>query len=157
MAQKTGGKSPATDPKQKKAPAEKRPAAKPQTKPKAQTKQTASAQAAKKPAGAKAGTRKQPQKVAVKRKALSNEIKGILIIACGVFLTFAFLTETTGAVGSFVKDVFYGLLGMASAISCIFIVLTGFNVFVNKDGSGNVPRFFLLAGLMVSTSILECG
>ena len=156
MAQKTGGKSPATDPKQKKAPAEKRPAAKPQTKPKAKTKQTASAQAAKKPAGAKAGTRKQPQKAAVKRKALSNEIKGILIIACGVFLTFAFLTETTGAVGSFVKDVFYGLLGMASAISCIFIVLTGFNVFVNKDGSGNVPRFFLLAGLMVSTSILVC-
>ncbi len=90
----------------------------------------------------------------VKRKALSNEIKGILIIACGVFLLFSFLSEATGVVGGFLKSVFYGLLGFSSAISCIFLILTGLQIFFNKEGRGNAGRFLLLLGLVLATSIL---
>lgn len=152
MAQKNGGKAA--------KPAPKKSAAGAQAKPKAGKESGKAAPAGKTSSPGKQKTNRPPAKAQAKapakRKALSNEIKGILMIAFGIFLAFAFLTETTGAVGAFIKDVFYGLLGMASAISCIFIILTGFNVFVNKDGKGNMPRFFLLAGIMLSTSILVC-
>ncbi len=87
-------------------------------------------------------------------KSLNNEIQGILLIACGFFLLLAFLTETAGAVGGFLKDLFYGLLGSASAVSCIFVILTGVQVFRNREGRRNVTRGLLLLGLVLGASVL---
>lgn len=89
-----------------------------------------------------------------KQKTLSNEIKGIILIALGIFLTFAFLTNTTGAIGSFIKNVCYGLFGCSIAVSCIFIILTGVYIFTDKLGERNSFRFTLLSSLIILTSIL---
>ena len=90
-----------------------------------------------------------------RQRILTCEIQGILIIASGLFLLLAFLTETAGAIGSFLKSLCYGLLGPTSAISCIFVILTGYQVFVDKEGRGNKSRAFLLGGLILSTSVLS--
>ncbi len=95
-----------------------------------------------------------PQKAQAGQKTLSNEVQGILIIAGGLFLLMAFLTTATGAVGSFLRDIFYGLLGFASAISCVFVIVTGVQVFLNKEGRRNTTRYLLLAGVVLVTSIL---
>ncbi len=89
-----------------------------------------------------------------RRKKLANEIKGIVTIAVGLFLAFSFLTEAAGAVGSFVKDVCYGTFGMSIAISCVFIIVTGIQVFLDKPGEKNVFRFVLLALLLIFTSVI---
>lgn len=145
MAQKTKGKESA---RRSSAPPQKSRAAKPAASGKKPAKKTGQSAAAR---SAAVRTKGQPP---VEKKTLSNEIKGIIVIAGGIFLLLAFLTEATGAVGGFLKDFFYGLLGFSSAISCIFIILTGFWVFVNKEGRKNAPRFFLLFGLILCTSIL---
>ncbi len=90
-----------------------------------------------------------------KQRILTCEIQGILIIACGLFLLLAFLTETAGTIGSFLKNLCYGLLGPTSAISCVFVILTGYQVFVDKEGRGNKSRAFLLGGLILSTSLIS--
>lgn len=89
-----------------------------------------------------------------KQKTLSGEIKGIIFIALGIFLALAFLTNTTGAVGRFIKDLGYGLFGCSIAISCIFIILTGFYIFTDKHGKRNSFRYTLLSILIIITSIL---
>ncbi len=91
---------------------------------------------------------------AQKQPLLTQEVKGIIIIACGIFLLLAFLTNSTGAVGSFLKDICYGMLGIAGAISCVFTIVTGLNVFVSKAETKNHPKLLLLLGLMLSTSVL---
>lgn len=101
----------------------------------------------------KASSKKQSAP-APKRKTLSNEIKGIILIAVGIFLAFAFLTETTGAIGSFIRNLCYGLFGISSAISCIFIIITGCCVFTDRLGEKNNFRFILLSLLIVLTSVL---
>ena len=98
--------------------------------------------------------RKSSQSDKIKKNVISNEVKGILIIACGFFLLFAFLTDSAGAVGAMIKKFFYGLLGVSGAISCVFIILTGINVFINKREDSNKKRIFLLLGIMLSTSVL---
>ena len=145
MAQKTKGKESA---RKSSAPPQKSRAAKPAASGKKPVKKSGQS------AAARSAAAKPKDRPPVKKKTLSNEIKGIIVIAGGVFLLLAFLTEATGAVGGFLKDFFYGLLGFSSAISCIFIILTGFWVFVNKEGKKNAPRFFLLFGLILCTSIL---
>lgn len=95
-----------------------------------------------------------PKSPAARKKTLSNEIKGILLIAAGIFLACAFLTETTGAVGTLVRDICYGMFGLSIAISCIFIIITGVYVFLDKAGERNAFRFGLLSLLIVTTSVL---
>ncbi len=117
------------------------------------------AKASPKTTPSKAKTGKNPQRskapeAGAKQKTLSNEIKGIIFIALGIFLTFAFLTNTTGAIGGIIKNVCYGLFGCSIAISCIFIILTGIYVFMDKLGERNSFRFTLLSFLIVLTSIL---
>ncbi len=89
-----------------------------------------------------------------KQSFLTQEMKGIILIAAGIFLLFAFLTDTTGAVGKFLKNIVYGMLGIAGAISCVFTIVTGINVFRSKNEGKTHPKLFLLLGLMVSTSVL---
>lgn len=89
-----------------------------------------------------------------KGKTLSNEIKGIILIALGIFLGLAFLTETTGAIGNFIRSFCYGLFGLSISISCIFIIITGAMVFMDKAGEKNSFRYVLLSLLIVCTSVL---
>ena len=104
----------------------------------------------KKAARSKSGGTKHPQK----QPFLTQEVKGIILIAVGIFLLFAFLTDSTGAVGTFLKNIFYGMLGISGAISCVFAIVTGFNVFASKAESKTHSKLFLLLGLMLSTSVL---
>lgn len=87
-------------------------------------------------------------------KFFTNEIRGILLIACGIFLLFVFLTDSTGAIGALLKAVCYGMLGVAGVISCIFMIFVGIAVFANKGEKGNLAKLLLLFGLMLSTSVL---
>lgn len=87
-------------------------------------------------------------------KTISNEIMGIILIAIGVFLGFAFLTELTGAIGSFIHKICYGLLGVSSAVSCIFLVATGIYTFADKLGDRNSFRYTLLVLLVITTSVI---
>lgn len=89
-----------------------------------------------------------------KQKTLSNEIKGIVLIAVGIFLAFAFLSDASGAVGAFIRSLCYGLFGMSISISCVFIILTGAYVFMDKLGERNAFRYVLLGLLIIFTSVL---
>jgi len=85
---------------------------------------------------------------------LTNEMKGIILMACGLFLLFAFLTDSTGAVGTFLKSICYGMLGIAGSITCVFMILTGLSVFLDKGEKRNRSKLILLLCLMLSTSVL---
>lgn len=87
-------------------------------------------------------------------KTLSNEIKGIIFIAVGIFLAFAFLSNACGTIGSFIKNLCYGLFGVSISVSCIFIILTGIYAFMDKMGERNAFRYTLLGLLIVFTSVL---
>ena len=107
---------------------------------------------AKKSGSAKAGTAKKAP--AVKTKRLSNEIKGIIVIALGVFLALAFFTGATGVVGAAVKNVVGGLFGAARYVSCIFVIWTGINFFLDKRKEGNAYKYWLLLGMMLFSGVL---
>lgn len=109
---------------------------------------------AKNPSGKRSSSSESKSATPAKKKTISNEIKGIMLIALGIFLGFAFLTEATGAVGNFVSDVCFGLFGVSIAISCVFIVATGVYIFADKMGEKNSLRFGLLSALIVLTSII---
>lgn len=89
-----------------------------------------------------------------KKPLISNEIKGIIIIAVGIFLGFVFLSDMAGAVGGWIKSLCYGLFGPSMAVSCLFIILTGFFVFLNKAPEKNGFRYLLLFLIIVFTSII---
>lgn len=128
------------------------------TKSKSASKSTAAKRAVSKKLPSEANRKTEPresrQPVDPKKSAVSNEIKGIIVIALGIFLLFAFVTNTAGAIGEFIKKLFYGLLGSTSAVSCIFIILTGINIFINKRRDIGKGRIFVLIGIMLFTSIL---
>ncbi len=88
------------------------------------------------------------------QKTLSNEIQGIIIIAGGLFLLMSFLTSAAGVIGGLLRNLFYGLLGFASAISCIFLIVTGVHIFMNKEEKRNTARFVMLGATVLVTSIL---
>ncbi len=110
--------------------------------------------AAKKTAPAKRAKGTSGAKEKSGQKTLNHEIQGIIVIAGGLFLLMAFLTSATGALGTLLKNLFYGLLGFASAISCVFMIVIGVQVFMNKEGRKNTTRFLLLGGLVLMTSML---
>ena len=125
-------------------------------KPTAAKKSSAKKASAPKPASPSKKSQPKPDKTTeLKRTTISDEVKGILIIAFGIFLLFAFVTDTAGAVGEFLKKLFYGLLGGTSAVSCIFIILTGVNVFISKRRGLGKSRLLILLGIMLSTSVLS--
>lgn len=92
--------------------------------------------------------------VDTKQQILSGEVKGILTIAAGIFLLFAFLSDAAGAVGGFLKNLFYGFFGIASAIGCIFVILTGVYIFLNKSKRSIKSNLIMLGGIVLSTSVL---
>lgn len=111
-------------------------------------------QAKKQPKSTAMQAKKKKNEATGRTKTLSNEIKGIIIVAAGIFLAFAFLTEATGTIGAFIKNICYGLFGMSISISCIFIIATGVMAFFDKTGEKNTFRYVLLALLIAVTSII---
>lgn len=110
-----------------------------------------------KKSSAKTNKKTTPQKSAEelkRQKRLQNEIKGIVLIALGLFLGFVFLfPDSTGSVGHFLKNVFFGLFGWICSITFLCIILMGVLVLINKEG-GSGRKICLLAGLVLMTSVI---
>lgn len=110
--------------------------------------------AARKTAAKKSGAKKAAPAKTVKTKKLGAEIKGIFLIALGVFIGISFFTGATGVVGEFFKDVLMGLFGGAAGIFFIFVIWTGVNMFMERKNSGASYKVWVLLALMVVTSVL---
>lgn len=87
-------------------------------------------------------------------KTRGAEIKGIILIALGIFLVMSFFTEATGAVGHYFKEIIMGLFGGASVIFFVFVIWTGVNMFMEKKSGKAEYKMWILLALMVVTSIL---
>lgn len=90
----------------------------------------------------------------IKQSVLSNEIKGIITIATGIFLLFIFLIKDAGTLGGFIKNLCYGFFGIAGTISCVFTIFTGVYIFLNKGEKGNKSNLYMLLGIIVCTAVL---
>ncbi len=90
----------------------------------------------------------------VKTKKRSAEIKGIVLIALGIFVALSFWGGATGIVGDTFKSVLMGLFGGAAVIFFVFIIWTGVNMFIEKKRDGGGYKIWILFALMVVTSIL---
>ncbi len=89
----------------------------------------------------------------VKKKKRSAEIKGIILIALGLFVGLSFLGGATGVVGETVKGVMMGLFGGAAVIFFVFIIWTGINMFIEKKEKSGY-KIWVLFALMAVTSVI---
>lgn len=87
-------------------------------------------------------------------KTRGAEIKGIILIALGIFLVMSFFTEATGAVGHYFKEIIMGLFGGASVIFFVFVIWTGINMFMEKKSGNAAYKIWILFALMIVTSVL---
>lgn len=95
-----------------------------------------------------------------KVKVLSDEVQGIMLLALGVFLACAFFLNATGVVGSFMRNVCYGLFGMASTIFFIYFIIAGIKCFSDRKTDNSLYKWWTLLGLMICTAMiyaLACG
>ena len=96
-----------------------------------------------------------PSKTATGEKLLSNDIKGIIVISLGLFIGLSFLLKSTmGIVGEFTRNILTGLFGNAAAISTVFILWMGINLFIDKREKAQSYKPWLFIGLMLATSII---
>ncbi len=102
----------------------------------------------------KGASKKQGQSASIKERLLSNEVKGILLIALGLFIGFTFLFDTMGIVGEFIRMVLSGLFGASAGLSSIFIIWMGINLFIDKRENTQSYKPWLLLGLVVFTSAI---
>lgn len=93
-------------------------------------------------------------------KTLSAEVKGIILIALGIFAVVSVYTNATGVVGGFCKSVLMGLFGGPAIIFPVFIIWTGVKLFMDRKKSGSGYKAWILLMLMIVTSVfwaLVCG
>ena len=64
------------------------------------------------------------RKKTVRTKKRSAEIKGIVLIALGIFMALSFWGSATGIVGETFRSVLMGLFGGAAVIFFVFIICT---------------------------------
>ena len=117
---------------------------------------------ARKPAAKKPPAKKTAAKVPVaksgaapERKHMSNEIKGIIVVALGIFAGVVFFMPS-GIIGGAVKQILLGLFGGAAMISFLFIILTGINLFLDKRTERMFAKLLLLLGILILTSAICC-
>lgn len=91
---------------------------------------------------------------AVRTKTRSAEIKGIVLIALGIFVALSFFGGATGIVGEAVKSMLMGLFGGAAVIFFVFIIWTGVNMFIEKRKENAGYKIWVLLALMVVTAVL---
>ncbi len=99
-------------------------------------------------------TAKRHKSADVKTKKRSAEIKGIVLIALGIFVALSFWGGATGIIGETFKSVLMGFFGGAAVIFFVFIIWTGINMFIEKRRDGGGYKIWILFALMVVTSIL---
>lgn len=99
-----------------------------------------------------AATRKKAAPARTKKR--SAEIKGIILIALGIFVALSFWGGATGIVGETFKSILMGLFGGAAVIFFVFIIWTGVNMFIEKKKEGGGYKIWILFALMVVTSII---
>lgn len=89
-----------------------------------------------------------------KIKAQGNEIKGIVLIALGLFMGFTFWFDTMGVVGEFIRTVMMGVFGSAAWISSIIIMWMGLNLIIDKREKSQSYKPWLFLGLMLFVSVI---
>lgn len=99
------------------------------------------------------GAKKAPAKTA-KTKKLSAEVKGIILIALGIFAAISMFTEATGIVGHFFRQVIMGLFGGAAWMFFVYIIWTGVTMFTDKQPDTSSAKIWTMILLMIVTSVL---
>ncbi|MBE7024303.1 MAG: DNA translocase FtsK [Ruminococcaceae bacterium] len=89
-----------------------------------------------------------------KKKTRRAEVKGIVLIALGVFLVISLFFDVTGIVGHWFKSFVLGIFGGPAYIFFIFVIWAGIELFVEKKNDKASYKIWLLFALMVSTSVL---
>ncbi len=89
-----------------------------------------------------------------KPKLLSNEFKGIILIALGVFIALAFFIEAMGIIGDFIRSFLRGCFGNAAPLFIVFILWMGLNLFIDKRENTKSYKPWLLIGLMLFSSVI---
>lgn len=102
----------------------------------------------------RAGNKKSQTPRKEESRFLGNEVKGIILIAAGIFIGLTFLLDTMGIVGEFVRNLLTGIFGNAAAISAIFIIWMGVNLLIDKREKSQSYKPWLFVGLMVFTSVI---
>lgn len=87
-------------------------------------------------------------------KILSNEVKGICLMAVGLFIGLTFLFDTMGIVGEFIRTLLTGFLGNGAPITSLFIMWIGLNLFIDKREKTQSYKPWLFISLTLFTSIL---
>ncbi len=104
--------------------------------------------------GKNTASRKQRPSATAKDRLFSNEVKGILLIAVGLFIGFTFLFDTMGLIGEFIRMALSGLFGIAAGLSSIFVIWMGINLFIDKRENTMSHKPWLLLGLTVFTAVI---
>ena len=89
-----------------------------------------------------------------KTKVLSSEVQGILLMALGIFFACAFYLSAAGIVGTFIRNVCYGLFGAASGVFFIYFLLAGINCFFDKKTGDSLYKWWVLLGLMICSGMI---
>ena len=98
-------------------------------------------------------TRKaQPKKTP--KRVYKNEIRGVILIAVGLFIGLTFLFDTMGIVGEFLRTFLSGFLGNAAAISSLFIIWIGINLIIDKREKSQSYKLWLFIALTLFTSVI---
>ncbi len=110
-------------------------------------------------ANKKRKTTKKPQSGKVNKnqgtdKFFTNEVKGICLIAVGLFIGLTFLFDTMGIVGEFIRSILSGFLGNGAPITALFIIWIGLNLFIDKREKTQSYKLWLFIALTLSTSLL---
>ncbi len=106
------------------------------------------------------GTAKYQNQSKVKRtKRLSNEAKGILVIALSIFVALCVFTGgqsgVVGAVGGFFKNILMGLFGTAAYIFFAIILIAGINLFIDKKEKTNSYNPWLILTMFLIASVIS--
>ena len=101
-------------------------------------------------------TSSKKQKASSPAKFSPNEIKGICLVALGLFIGCTFLFDgTMGAIGKYIRLILTGLLGKSAPLTALFVMWIGLNLFIDKRESGLSYKPWLFISITVFTSILS--
>lgn len=87
-------------------------------------------------------------------KFFTNEVKGICLIAVGLFIGLTFLFDTMGIVGELIRRILSGFLGNGAPLTALFTMWIGLNLFIDKREKTQSYKLWLFIALTLSTSLL---
>ena len=88
------------------------------------------------------------------KKTRGVEVRGIILIALGLFLATTFFTDATGAFGHYFKEILMGLFGGPAVIFFVFLIWTGITLFLEKKSGKAQYKVWLLFAFMVVASVM---